>query len=105
MARVGYDLTRTMSPSPWTVRRLPALDDAHVDTLSVERRRARQLHDVLRGDVAWHDVVREQRRELVRVLRPEEPLERTLRQLGERLVRRREDGERAFRLERVDELR
>ena len=67
--------------------------------------RVLDVRDLHRDEAARHDMMREDRAQLVLVLRKQERLERALRQRGERLVGRGEDGERAAGLERVGESR
>ena len=66
--------------------------------------RVLDVRDLHRHKAARHDMVREDRAQLVLVLRKQERLERSLRQRSEGFVGRREDGERAAGLKRVGEV-
>ena len=69
----------------------------HRDGVAADRLGGLHLDDVGRHDLAGHDVIREDPPQLRLVLRLEQILHRARRQLGERLVGRREHRERARR--------
>ena len=73
------------------------------DRVAADRLRRAHLHDVRRHDLAGHDVIREDAPQLRLVLGLQQVLDRAGRQLGERLVGRREHRERPRALERLDQ--
>ena len=75
--------------------------DRHV--LTVDRFGFVQLHDVFCHDLARHDVIGQDRDQLVMIFGFEQVFDRTGRQLSEGLVRRRENREWTGAFERVDQ--